>query len=74
MKLAISLLTSAGTLVGMWVAGNGKAWAWLIGLANQALWLLFIAAFAAWGLLPLSLALIVIYSRNYVKWRREGAS
>jgi hypothetical protein len=36
------------------------------------LWLWFIVAFAAWGLLPLSLALIVTYTRNLIRWRREA--
>lgn len=72
-KLALSLATSAMTLWGMWLAGSKDWRGWAVGLANQALWLAFIVAFAAWGLLPLSFALIVIYSRNLIAWRREDA-
>lgn len=67
--MLISLATSAATLAGMWLAGSGSWTGWAIGLANQALWLAFIVAFAAWGLLPLSLALIVVYTRNLLRWR-----
>lgn len=73
MRLAISLLTSAGTLWGMWAAGGKKSYAWVIGLANQVVWLAFIVAFQSWGLLPLSAALVVVYSRNHLRWKREQA-
>lgn len=69
----IPLLTSVGTLVGMWLAGNKSSWGWVVGIGNQALWLTFIILFGAWGLLPLLVALLFIYSRNLVKWKRENA-
>lgn len=67
----IALATSVITLIGMWGAGNHKAWAWALGLANQALWFAFIVAFGAWGLFPLNIALVIVYTRNLRKWRRE---
>lgn len=72
MKQLIPLATSIMTLVGMWLAGNKDPRAWMVGLANQVLWFTFIVMFAAWGLLPLMVALIIVYSRNLVRWRREG--
>ena len=74
MRLVISLVTSATTLYGMWLAGSNKWTGWLVGLCNQALWLAFIVAFQAWGLLPLSVALIVVYSRNLRRWRQSLCS
>lgn len=71
MRQGIALATSALTLYGMWLAGSHRWQGWLVGLVNQVLWFAFIVAFGAWGLLPLNLALVVIYSRNIVKWRRE---
>ena len=73
MRQAIALLTSCFTLWGMWLAGNKRSLGWAVGLGNQALWIVFIVAFGAWGLLPLSLALIVTYTRNLIRWRREEA-
>lgn len=70
----IPLALSCITLWMMWQAGNLNHWAWAIGLANQVLWLVFIVTFDAWGLLPLNAALVVTYSRNLVKWRREAVA
>lgn len=68
---AIAVATSIGTLLMMWLAGRKKSLAWIVGLANQALWILFIVLFQAWGLLILTAALTVIYTRNLMLWRKE---
>lgn len=73
MRQLIPLATSVVTLVGMWLAGNKDPRAWIVGLANQVLWLAFIVLFGAWGLLPLLVSLVVIYTRNLIKWRREAS-
>jgi hypothetical protein len=67
----IPLVTSLVTIVQMWAAGSHKVWAWPLGLANQVLWFAFIVTFEAWGLLPLMLALIVVYTRNWRYWHRQ---
>lgn len=61
---------SAITIYMTILAGNKTRWAWAIGLANQALWLTWIIAVEAWGLLPMNLALWIVYSRNHLKWMR----
>jgi nicotinamide riboside transporter PnuC len=71
MQTAISLITSAVTIFAMWAAGSKKSWAWLLGIANQIPWLIFIYVFKAWGLLPLTVALTITYTRNHILWRRE---
>lgn len=68
----LPLITGIITLVGMWAAGSHRSWSWALGIANQALWFAFIVVFGAWGLLPLNVALVVVYSRNLLKWRREA--
>jgi hypothetical protein len=50
------------------LAGNKHPTAWLVGLANQALWLGWIVASSAWGLLPMNIALWIVYGRNHWKW------
>jgi hypothetical protein len=70
-KQVIPYATSAVTIIQMWAAGDRRVWAWPLGIANQALWLTFIVLYSAWGLLPLMCALIVTYTRNWAKWRRE---
>ena len=52
------------------LAGSKHPRAWLVGLANQALWLVWIVAVGAWGLLPMNLALWLVYARNHWKWSR----
>lgn len=69
MRQVLPLTLSVLTLLTMWLAGNRDPRAWVLGLVNQGLWLLFIVMFGAWGLLPLSLALIVVYGRNLVLWK-----
>ncbi len=61
-------LLSAITIYSMLLAGNKKKGAWAVGLVNQFLWLIWIVLSSAWGLLPMNIALWVVYSRNYIKW------
>ncbi len=62
-------LLSALTIYSMLLAGNKKRGAWLVGLLNQFLWLFWIILSSAWGLLPMNIALWVVYGRNYLKWK-----
>lgn len=61
-------LLSALTIYTMFLAGNKRKGAWLVGLANQLLWLAWIILTHSWGLIPMNLALWVVYTRNYIKW------
>ena len=69
MLSAIPWVLSAWTLGTMWMAGNKSQWAWVSGMASQGLWAVFAVSVEAWGLLPLPIALSVIYARNLRKWR-----
>lgn len=62
-------LLSAITLWMTLLAGNLHRSAWLVGLVNQALWLVWIVASSTWGLIPLNIALWVVYWRNHRKWQ-----
>jgi len=53
------------------LAGNRHRSAWLIGLANQALWLSWIILTANWGLLPMNIALWIVYARNHMRWSAD---
>lgn len=67
--IGLPWLLSAITIYMTVLAGNKHRWAWAVGLGNQALWLVWIIASASWGLLPMNLALWVVYGRNHLKWR-----
>lgn len=62
-------LLSAITIYMTVLAGNKSRHAWLIGFGNQALWFIWIFTVGAWGLLPMNIALWVVYGRNHLKWR-----
>ncbi len=68
-RLYMPLLMSAVTIWMTLLAGNKHRHAWAIGLANQALWLTWIITVGAWGLLPMNIALWIVYGRNHLKWR-----
>lgn len=71
-KQLIPLALSVNTLLAMWMAGNRNHLSWLLGLIGQIGWFAFIFVFEAWGLLPLAIALTVVYSRNLIKWRKDA--
>lgn len=71
MRQLIPLALSANTIALMWLVGDRRALGWVLGLAGQVVWFAFIAVFEAWGLLPLAVALTVVYARNLWRWRRE---
>lgn len=62
-------LLSAITIWMTTLAGNKHPSAWAVGLLGQALWLGWIIAAEAYGLLPMNVALWVVYARNHWKWR-----
>jgi hypothetical protein len=64
-------LMSAITIYTMVLAGNKDTKAWVIGLVNQILWATFIWLTAAWGLIPMNIAMVIVYYRNATKWHRE---
>jgi hypothetical protein len=69
-RLYLPWLLSAITIYMTVLAGNKSRNAWLFGLVNQALWLVWIIATASWGLLPMNLALWIVYGRNHLKWSK----
>lgn len=75
MKQALPHVLSAITLLGIYFTGKKKWWGWAIGLGNQGLWIAFILS--DWennnGLGWLALALIFLYAKNLIAWRRDEA-
>jgi hypothetical protein len=71
MKQILPWFTSAFTLLSIYLTGQKKWYGWLIGLLNQTLWITTAVMFAEWGLLPLTIALVGLYSFNMIRWRKE---
>lgn len=63
-------ILSAITIYMFLLAGNKRKYTWLIGLFNQLLWLIWIITINAWGLLPMNIALWIVYFRNHLKWNK----
>ena len=70
-RVGLPWLLSAITIWMTLMAGNKHPKAWLIGIGNQLLWLIWICVVGAWGLLPMNIALWVVYGRNHLKWSRD---
>ena len=68
----LSLATSLVTILGMWLVAKKRWEGWAVGLANQALWFALIVQTRSWGLLVLMAALVWLYSRALIDWRRNG--
>lgn len=65
------LLSAIGCFM-IWKVGNFKTYGWIIGIAAQALWFAWILLSEQYGFLPQNLTLVVLYYRNYVKWKSSG--
>jgi len=63
-------ILSAVTIYMFLLAGNKSKNAWVIGLLNQFLWIIWIVLSSTWGLLPMNIALWVVYTRNHFKWAK----
>lgn len=76
-EITVTYLPWLLSVITIWMtvlAGNKHRSAWAVGLANQALWLGWIVASAAWGLLPMNIALWIVYARNHSKWSAAEAN
>jgi hypothetical protein len=67
----LPVLLSAITIYMTVLAGNKSKHAWAVGLVNQLLWLIWILCSGNYGLLPMNIALWIVYARNHVKWSNE---
>lgn len=65
----MTYILSVITIITMILAGNKSRWAWIIGLGNQGLWLSYIVHTRQYGLLLMTVAIIIVYARNLLKWR-----
>lgn len=68
----IPFVLSAISIYAMILAGNKNKRTWLVGLANQVLWLSWIIMSETWGLLPMNIAIWIVYTRNHIKWTNDA--
>lgn len=68
----LSLAVSVVTLWGMWLVARKDWRGWAVGIVNQLLWVWLAIDSRAYGLLLLTAALLWLYARALVAWRREA--
>lgn len=71
MIIAVSVLTSCLTVLGLWLLTQRNRLGFFVSSVNQVTWLLLIYFTGAWGLLPL---VGIMLALNYRGWRKWGPS
>lgn len=67
MPFGISVLTG----IHMYLVGNLWKYSWLYGIVMQGIWLIWVFVSKQYGFLPLNVALIIIYTRNHMRWMKQ---
>lgn len=68
----LSLVLAAFGCAGLLLAGNGKWYAWGIGLAVQPVWATYAIVTKGYGLLLTCLMYGTVNARNLWKWRQDS--
>lgn len=59
-------------LCGVWMVGNRNRWGFAVCMICNVAWIVVASQTGVYGLIPVSLAMLVINGRNFHKWRRYG--
>lgn len=66
-----SWILAAVGITGIFLAGSGRKLGWAFGIGAQVLWIMYAVTTRQWGFLVTALAYAAVYSRNWMRWRRE---
>lgn len=70
----LSTILSFVTVWVLWQAGNHNKSAWSVGLLEKAAWMVLLVVYGHWTLFPITVARMIAYGRNWLKWKREDQS
>jgi hypothetical protein len=70
--LATQLAASALTIAGTYFYGNKTRVGPMLGIAAQVPWWLIMYEDSLWGLLPVNAMMLVLHTRNLLKWSRQN--
>lgn len=73
MSIWWSIALTAMGLVTVYLAGQRRTSAWVVGLANQVVWTVYAVATGQWGFLASVACYGALYLRNLLAWRRADA-
>lgn len=59
-------------ILGIYLAGRKNSIGWLIGVFAQLLWLAYAINTRQWGFLFTAFGYGFVYTKNWIKWRREA--
>lgn len=68
-----SWLLAAIGILGLYLAGKRLAVGWLVGVLAQVPWLVYAVVTRQWGFIATAVAYGAVYTRNFLRWRREAA-
>lgn len=61
---------NAGWALGTWQTGNKRRWSFIVGIGVEVIWAAYaVLAHVLWGLIPWCIVGVVVYVRNFVKWK-----
>ena len=64
-----SWLAASLSIVGLWLSGHNPRVGWVYGIGIQTVWVAYGVDTGQSGMLALSVAFVVLYSRNLWRWR-----
>lgn len=70
-ELIWSIVLGAAGVLSLWLAGDKRLSAWIVGLGTQGLWLVYALVTAQYGFLISCAAFVSVYVRNLVKWKAD---
>jgi hypothetical protein len=71
-ELLVQLTASALTPTASWFYGNKSKLGPWFGIASQVPWNLIMIPGGLWGLAPVNAMMLVIHTRNLLKWRADA--
>jgi len=62
------LLVTVGA-VGMWMAGRRMRSGWAVAIVNEALWIVYALQTGQYGFVAGAMLYMVVFARNWLRWR-----
>jgi len=61
-------------LLGVWMIGNLQRKGFVVCLSCNAMWILVAMQSGVYGLIPVSIAMAFVNTRNYRRWAKQGVA
>ncbi len=71
LSIVLQIIAAVVTVAAIWTAGNRNIWGWALYLASDVCFIVVNAYAGMWVLVGFILLVMVLHTRNFLKWRRE---